>query len=99
MKLAAECVPCPDGCGEPWCTDCQLHYADCYCPGPHSEEDSMADVLVVASKVKAIVKSKDLRTGEDFLVRLSAEVASMVEEATIKALATGRKTLKAEDLG
>ncbi len=37
IKFAAECQPCPDGCGEPWCPDCNDHYADCKCPGPHSE--------------------------------------------------------------
>jgi len=38
VKFADECTECPD-CGEPWCNDCQDHYADCACPGPHSEED------------------------------------------------------------
>jgi len=98
MKLAADCIPCPDGCGEPWCPDCQVHYADCDCPGPHSEE-SMSDILVVTSKVKAIAKAKDIRTGEEFIEKLSGEVQSMVEEAITKAVAAGRKTLKAEDLG
>ena len=41
-KLAADCIPCPEGCGEPWCSDCQMHYADCDCPGPHSEDDDGA---------------------------------------------------------
>ena len=38
IKFADECSECPD-CGEPWCDDCQEHYAECACPGPHSEED------------------------------------------------------------
>ena len=38
VKFAFECIPCPD-CGEPWCEECEDHYADCECPGPHSEED------------------------------------------------------------
>lgn len=33
IKLASECEECPD-CGEPWCTDCNEHYADCKCLGP-----------------------------------------------------------------
>lgn len=33
---AGECEPCPD-CGEPWCAACDMHYADCPHPGPHSE--------------------------------------------------------------
>lgn len=59
----------------------------------------MSDVLVVTSKVKAIAKAKDIRTGEEFIEKLSGEVQSMVEEAITKAVAAGRKTLKAEDLG
>jgi hypothetical protein len=39
IKFAADCPPCPD-CGEPWCEDCNQHYADCPCPGPmHAEEE------------------------------------------------------------
>jgi len=26
--------PCLD-CGEPWCSECETHYADCSCAGPH----------------------------------------------------------------
>jgi len=59
----------------------------------------MSDILVVTSKVKAIAKAKDIRTGEEFIEKLSGEVQSMVEEAITKAVAAGRKTLKAEDLG
>jgi hypothetical protein len=149
MKLAVDCIPCPDGCGEPWCSDCQMHYADCACPGPHSEEEDgapqeeaaeapaggvldvqaaegrtggevasrlrsseapegktltvkgvvVSDILVVTSKVKALVKAKDLRTSEEFIEKLSAEVQSMVEEAITRAVAAERKTLKADDLG
>lgn len=36
VKFAHECSPC-DCCGEPWCSECGTHYADCECPGPHSE--------------------------------------------------------------
>ena len=38
VKFADECSECPD-CGEPWCDDCDDHYADCACPGPHSEDE------------------------------------------------------------
>lgn len=36
VKFAADCPPCPD-CGEPWCDECEMHYADCNCLGPDSE--------------------------------------------------------------
>jgi histone H3/H4 len=58
----------------------------------------MADVLVVASKVKAYVKEKtELRTSAEVIDRLSAEVASMLDEAAVKAKAANRKTLMVED--
>ena len=38
VKFADECRPC-SLCGEPWCDDCEQHYADCDHPGPHSEEE------------------------------------------------------------
>lgn len=31
---AADCAACDD-CGEPVCPACDVHYADCACPGPH----------------------------------------------------------------
>lgn len=36
VKYAHECRPCVM-CGEPWCDDCDDHYADCECLGPNSE--------------------------------------------------------------
>ena len=38
FKLSADCPPC-ETCGEPWCPDCEEHYAECKCPGPHSYMD------------------------------------------------------------
>lgn len=37
VVFASDCEPCPD-CGEPICPKCKDHYAECACPGPHSEE-------------------------------------------------------------
>ena len=42
IVYAHECEPCPL-CGEPVCPVCHEHYADCSCPGPHSEEDEQAE--------------------------------------------------------
>jgi hypothetical protein len=38
IKYASDCIECPD-CGEPWCEECECHYADCSCPGPQSEPE------------------------------------------------------------
>jgi hypothetical protein len=38
VKWAADCPPCPD-CGEPFCEECNQHYADCDCLGPCQAED------------------------------------------------------------
>lgn len=35
---AHECAECPD-CGEPVCPCCNVHYADCGCPGPTQEDE------------------------------------------------------------
>lgn len=55
MKLAADCIPCPDGCGEPWCPDCRVHYADCSCAGPFPLDD-----LPPVKKCKTCKKEKHL---------------------------------------
>jgi hypothetical protein len=36
-KFAIDCIECPD-CGEPYCEDCEDHYADCGCIGPTQDD-------------------------------------------------------------
>ncbi len=36
VRFAHDMVPC-ECCAEPWCEECEAHYADCECPGPHSD--------------------------------------------------------------
>jgi hypothetical protein len=38
IVFASDCKPCPD-CGEPFCVECQQHYAECECIGPSNAED------------------------------------------------------------
>lgn len=38
VKYAHDCRPC-SACGDPWCDDCNTHYADCNCIGPHEAEE------------------------------------------------------------
>lgn len=58
----------------------------------------MADILVVTSKVKAVVKVGDLRTGADYIEAVSARVEALTKQAMKNAVAAGRKTVMAEDL-
>lgn len=59
----------------------------------------MADVLVVASKVKKFVREKSgMNTSAEVLEGLSQKVEQICIEAIEKARADGRKTVKARDL-
>ncbi len=60
----------------------------------------MAEMLVVASKVKKLVKESGLRTGGDYLDALSAKVDATIRASIQKVQADGKKkTLGAEDIG
>lgn len=61
----------------------------------------MADILVVTSKVKGLVKriaGEDFRTGGDYIAALSTAVEEITKQAVKRAQAAGRKTVKEDDL-
>ena len=59
----------------------------------------MAEILVVASKVKKIVAGSNLRTGQDYITALSAKVESIIKVSVDKVkVENKRKTLGAEDI-
>ena len=59
----------------------------------------MAEMYVVVSKIKKMVKEKGLRTGGDYIDGLSKKVEEIVNAAVQKVQTEGkRKTLGAEDL-
>ncbi|OGS21531.1 MAG: hypothetical protein A2252_07235 [Elusimicrobia bacterium RIFOXYA2_FULL_39_19] len=59
----------------------------------------MADILVVASKIKKVVKETGLRSGSDYIEALSKRVEEMIKASTEKVKTEGKKkTLGAEDL-
>jgi hypothetical protein len=62
-------------------------------------EEHMAEVLVVVSKVKKMVKDAGFRTGGDYVDSLNAKIEGMVK-ASIQKVQTegGKKTLGAEDI-
>jgi len=54
--------------------------------------------LIVASKVKAYIKSKKMMTSSDALGGLSDKVYSMLDDAIARTKANRRSTVKAQDL-
>ena len=59
----------------------------------------MAEVLVVVSKIKKMVKESDLRTGGDYIAKLSEKIEGIVKASVEKVKAEGgKKTLGAEDI-
>jgi histone H3/H4 len=58
----------------------------------------MADVLVVASKVKAYIKQKGCNTSAESIEELSKRVQTIIDMAVKRTNANGRKTVKAQDL-
>jgi hypothetical protein len=54
--------------------------------------------LVVASKIKAYIKSKRMMTSSESLVTISDAVYRMLDAAIERAKANRRSTVKAQDL-
>ena len=57
----------------------------------------MADVLVVASKVRSYVKAKGCNLGGDLVGKLSARNEAWLDDACERAKKNGRKTVGARD--
>ena len=58
----------------------------------------MEDTLVVNSKVKAYIKTKNLHTSGDFSSALSKEVAHLIDKAAKRCEDNKRSTLRPSDL-
>ncbi len=56
------------------------------------------ECLVVASKVKAYVKSKKMMTSADAVQALSDKVYGLLDEGIVRTKANRRSTVKAQDL-
>ena len=54
--------------------------------------------LVVASKVKAYIKSKKMMTSSDALCALSSQVYDLLDKAIARTQANKRSTVKPQDL-
>ena len=60
----------------------------------------MADkeVMVVASKVKAYIKNKNMMTSSDAITTLSDKVCAILDDAIARTKANRRSTVKPQDL-
>jgi len=58
----------------------------------------VADILVVQSKIREMIKAKGCSTSADAIDTLSAEVQRIVNRAVERTKANGRKTVKGSDI-
>ena len=63
-----------------------------------SKSKKNRDVLVVASKIKAYVRDQGMNTSADAISCLSDRVYAILNDATARTTANGRKTLKPQDV-
>ena len=56
------------------------------------------EVLVVASKVKAYIKNKNMMTSSEAITTLSDKVCAILDEAAARAKANKRSTVKPHEL-
>jgi histone H3/H4 len=64
------------------------------------KESKMAEkeTLIVASKVKAALREKDVNVGEGTLETLNGLMHWYLDQAALRAKANGRKTVRAHDI-
>lgn len=58
----------------------------------------MAEILVVQSKIREMIKAKGCSTSQDAVDALSTEVMRIVNRAVERTKANGRKTVKGSDI-
>ena len=63
-----------------------------------AKKASKKEVLVVASKVKAYIKSKGMMTSSDAIAALSDSVYAILDAAAKRTKANRRSTVKPQDL-
>ncbi len=68
------------------------------CMEDYAMAEQQRESLVVASKIKAYIKSKDMMTSAAALDAISGEVYALLDDAVVRAQANRRSTVKAQDL-
>ncbi len=64
---------------------------------PAAKKAAVKEVLLVGSKVKATIKEADCNTGGDAIEGLNNWVHWLISQGTARAVANGRKTVRAHD--
>ena len=62
------------------------------------ETSERRDLTIVQARVHELVRAKDKRVSDKFLVALSEHVDQVIAKAIERATANGRSTLRPEDL-
>ena len=68
------------------------------CMEDYAMTEKQRESLVVASKIKAYIKSKDMMTSAEAIDAISEEVYELLDDAVVRAQANRRSTVKAQDL-
>jgi len=64
---------------------------------PAAKKAAVKEILLVGSKVKATIKEADCNTGGDAIEGLNGWVHWLIDQGTKRAVANGRKTVRAHD--
>lgn len=66
--------------------------------GESTEAKKETNILIVQSKVRDLIREKEMRTSDEFITALSEHVKAAVEKAIARAKENGRSTLRPADL-
>ena len=66
--------------------------------GENDEKKESSGLLIVQSKVRDLIREKEMRTSDEFITALSEHVRATIERAVARATANGRSTLRDADI-
>ncbi len=66
--------------------------------GEQAEGGAKKELLIVQSKVRDLIREKEMRTSDDYINALSEHVRATVEKSIQRAKENGRSTLRPADL-
>ena len=78
VVFAADLPEC-ECCGEPWCDQCNKHYADCSCPGPTSDEHEYSECGMFAKAIADTCSIRSLQRNRSNQERQGEAKAGSVE--------------------